>query len=786
MEDIFKVIFQLDSDAKGAIEGLNKVNAKYVETNDSLKKQQDQLKKLQAEEAKLLQGRSKSNNPTAIVKYNTELIKNQTEIRKVTQEINKLTSAEKQGVDATKQYADNLNKAFDSTKAAALGNELKKISTENKAMASTSKDAFGQLKVELKQAKAELLEAFGSGNQAQIQKASKRVGEIKDQMNDLNEATSAFASGSKFQVAGNLGRNVLGDLVNFDFDGARQKSQALLAVTKSMTFKEALGGVKDLGATLLNVGKSLLMNPIFLIGTAVTLIISNFDKLKSSGGLVGKVFTFIGDTISGVIEGFTRLTDAMGLTEIAVEKLRVRQLEKLRSDLAQITELNDKRINIAKAQGKETEKLEKERLETIIDYGLRESAALRERFNTLSSEEKDRLKELGKVIGDSRNQIAVIEAAANKRRADEAKKAADERKRKAQEEEEALFQQLIKNQDAIDDQYTARYAKEKADAKKAEEERKKAAEEAQAARQKEEEELFQMLIKNEDAKDDQFTRRNNKEKADAKKAEEERKARVQQQLNDIQTITNAVIDGAQQQLDAEIRKIDQLTQLQEKRVEDAKEIADKGNAELLELEQDRLNQLNEQKQKFVRDQQALALIEMAANSAIAITKAAAQGGAAAPVTIAATLIALIAGLAQARSIASQGFYDGGYTGDGNPREESRQLGKRPYTYHKAEFVFNHEKTAKYKDIFQDIHKGNIDLAEWRNKVNAYEGLKLMAGLSARDNSINLKSLEEKLDTVVMAIQGQSTSINLDEHGLSARFQNIKSRNDFIKNKVARL
>lgn len=32
------------------------------------------------------------------------------------------------------------------------------------------------------------------------------------------------------------------------------------------------------------------------------------------------------------------------------------------------------------------------------------------------------------------------------------------------------------------------------------------------------------------------------------------------------------------------------------------------------------------------------------------------------------------------------FYEGGYTGSGNPRDESRALGSKPYTYHKDEYV----------------------------------------------------------------------------------------------------
>ena len=66
-------------------------------------------------------------------------------------------------------------------------------------------------------------------------------------------------------------------------------------------------------------------------------------------------------------------------------------------------------------------------------------------------------------------------------------------------------------------------------------------------------------------------------------------------------------------------------------------------------------------------------------------------GAAAYVTIAAALIALAAGLAQARAMSSQaGYYEGGYTGDGNRREVAGVT-------HKGEMVMNHKTTSKYRD-----------------------------------------------------------------------------------------
>ncbi len=57
------------------------------------------------------------------------------------------------------------------------------------------------------------------------------------------------------------------------------------------------------------------------------------------------------------------------------------------------------------------------------------------------------------------------------------------------------------------------------------------------------------------------------------------------------------------------------------------------------------------------------------------------------------------------------FYEGGYTGDGDPREQSLALGKKPYIYHKKEYVVNHELlenpfVAQQVSIIESMRKNN--------------------------------------------------------------------------------
>lgn len=255
-------------------------------------------------------------------------------------------------------------------------------------------------------------------------------------------------------------------------------------------------------------------------------------------------------------------------------------------------------------------------------------------------------------------------------------------------------------------------------------------------------------------------------------------------LGDIEEILGATLQATNQIISSKIAETDALIGLQEQRVDEARNIAETGNAELLELEQKRLDDLNKKKEQFVRAQQALAAIELIANSAIAISKAAAEGGAAAPITIATTLIALVAGLAQARQLASQaafykgGLFDGqGYTGDGNPAGESLALGKKPYTYHAREFIFNHQTTGKNLDIFQRIHGGEIDLRDWEKKVALFDMMafpsmsipgNVMMSAMPYDNS-EMKEIKSLLGNIYSALSNQQPSqFTMDERGFMAR------------------
>ena len=213
---------------------------------------------------------------------------------------------------------------------------------------------------------------------------------------------------------------------------------------------------------------------------------------------------------------------------------------------------------------------------------------------------------------------------------------------------------------------------------------------------------------------------------------------------------------------AQIAETEGAIAAQERRVQAASEIAEKGNAEQLQREEQRLNELNEKKAAFVRQQQTLATIEIVSNSAIAISKAAAEGGAAAPFTIAATLLALTAGLVQARQLATTAaFAEGGYTGDGGKYEPAG-------TVHKGEFVFDKATTQRHRALFEDIHKGRPITTTASGDVFV----------------INNKEQNERLERIERAIlQQPGMSLVFDEKGVHGLVRRMEYKNSRIKGRA---
>lgn len=281
------------------------------------------------------------------------------------------------------------------------------------------------LKAQYRDLKAQLAEATDPDD---IIRLSKEAGKLADQIGDANEAAAIFATESPFEAVGNSIGGVIGKLRNLDFKGAADQSKLLVSASKSITFKEGIQGVKDLGTTLLNMGKSLLANPIFLLGTAITLIIANFDKLKNAGGLVGDTFKSIGKFIEIVIDLGTDFLNFIHLIDSAKKSLE----DLIATNEAMMSNINaryDLEIARAKAAGKEVEKLEESKAKIALLSQKYILNATREAFRLGQIDAKqyaEKLQEIGLAVNKAEVDLLNIQAEARKKAAEKQKKAQDE------------------------------------------------------------------------------------------------------------------------------------------------------------------------------------------------------------------------------------------------------------------------------------------------------------------------------------------------------------------------
>ncbi len=255
--------------------------------------------------------------------------------------------------------------------------------------------------------------------------------------------------------------------------------------------------------------------------------------------------------------------------------------------------------------------------------------------------------------------------------------------------------------------------------------------------------------------------------------QEQEDSRRQQQLATLQGIQetlNQSLSSLNQLVQGQIQANQQLQVAQQQRVQQALDIADKGNSRLLKAEEERLDEIQRRREQFVRAQQALAAAQLVAESSLAIARAAAEGGAAAPFTIAATLFALTAGLAQARATAQSaaaGFKKGGFTGYGDSSAEAGVV-------HKEEFVIDAPTTKmlglRGKDMmqFKELYVNRRDAVQVKGKSSHSPALS-----------------QNQVNQIVDAIKSTPvTTFSFDENGIFTATERRRGSIDKAK-KIAR-
>jgi hypothetical protein len=167
---------------------------------------------------------------------------------------------------------------------------------------------------------------------AEYNKVQRQLGELTDKVGDLSRSVNTL-SGDPLERLNNSFRMIGSSILSLDFGAAQIGLQGVTTAIKDFKFDDLSKAAKKFGGTMLELGKALLTNPIFLIGGTIALIAMNFDKLlKMFPGLEA------------------------GLTGINEQERELAESAEARAKASQDAFENiDKQSNILKLQGK-TEK----------------------------------------------------------------------------------------------------------------------------------------------------------------------------------------------------------------------------------------------------------------------------------------------------------------------------------------------------------------------------------------------------------------------------------------------
>ena len=183
---------------------------------------------------------------------------------------------------------------------------------------------------------------------------------------------------------------------------------------------------------LQGIGQAMSAIPVLLIVTGIMKLIENFDKLRNSGGLLGEVFKGIGTIITTLTDAIADFTDWIGITNIEAEKLAETQINNAKSIQDAVTARYDAEIRLAKAAGKNTEDIEKQKVmavrQSLLEQiNLKAKAAVMD--GELNEEELKQLDELRKALSENYLQEKELDLKAKKEQKERNVKAAQDKKK---------------------------------------------------------------------------------------------------------------------------------------------------------------------------------------------------------------------------------------------------------------------------------------------------------------------------------------------------------------------
>lgn len=328
------------------------------------------------------------------------------ELQEIAEESDIGSKQQKEAVEALEKLNEQLKESTMSQKQAAKAAEdLAKAQSEANEEANDLRKQFAKMEDELF-----LLAGQGKENTEEFRKMTAEAAKLNKRIDAVNSS---------------LGENQAGR--------ATAGFQQLRDGINSLDFDSIKKGFAAMRTALAATG-------IMLLVQGVTFLVENFDDLKNSTGILGKIMRGLGSIIDGITKGINWLTDAIGATNTELEKMgevAVNNANKAKEALAAQTAEYDRQAKVASAAGKSTIQIEKDKQAAIIETNkaiIDQIVVVLRAGGQITDEQRKLVSEGIQNIKNAKAELKAIELkdeADQKKKNDEAaKKRADDKKKK--------------------------------------------------------------------------------------------------------------------------------------------------------------------------------------------------------------------------------------------------------------------------------------------------------------------------------------------------------------------
>lgn len=325
-------------------------------------------------------------------------------------EMQKLMTVYKNG---SKQLA-NYNKSLRATAEAT--NE---VTNSNRDLNATFEDVYGDLKPlssrlgELEDRMYELALA-GESNTEEFESMRTEAARMRQSIIEVDKQVDVLAENKGLSAFGGGLEEVGSSLMRLDFDTAAKQASALATASGKISFGSAISSIKQLGSTFINLGKALLVNPLFLIAAVIAAIVVAVIALLDKLGFLKGIMEAIGAAIEWVVQQFKNLLDWLGLTNYAEQDAAEKSAQAAEKKAAAYEEANqrmeqalDHEIRMAELAGESTIGLERKKIESSKESNKAQLDASKARYEAEKLKgqmDDEELAALAKQVRDKRAQ----------------------------------------------------------------------------------------------------------------------------------------------------------------------------------------------------------------------------------------------------------------------------------------------------------------------------------------------------------------------------------------------